>query len=221
MHYISSSSKYFTKFKMSGEPVSWTITQALCELKTIDKRLNRLTSELTFLSCGTKNNQRKDDPINQSVSKYQQWRDLRSLRDRVKAAIVMSNATTMVNVGDSTLTVADAIERKTSIQIDKTMLDTMKTQRRNIVHTVDTNNKQAEQRLQRLLEQNFGKDNTKTDPASIQQTEDVFWVNNRWSTLDPLHLTETIETLEDYIETFDKNVDFALSESNSQTRINV
>lgn len=206
---------------MSLEPINWTITQALRELKTLDARINRLTDETVFVSACTKNNQRKDDKVHQAVSRYQQVRDLKKRRDTVKAAIVLSNAVTQVNVGNGRYSVAEAIERKTSIKLDKYILEQMKLQRRTMQSKVDLENQQASQRLQRLLEQNFGKDGTKTDPDSLRQTEDVFWVNNRWSLVDPLGLDLQIERLENEIEEFEKNVDFALSESNSLNRIKV
>ena len=206
---------------MSLEPVDWTITQALRELKTLDNRIQRITNETVFVSSGTKNNQKKDDKVHQVVAKYQQVRDLKKRRDTVKAAIVQSNATTQVRVGVQTFTVAEAIERKTSIHLDKYLLQQMKTQRQAVKNTVDQQNAAASQRLQRLLEQNFGKDGTKTNPASLQQTEDAFWINDRWSIIDPLGLDRQIEQLENEIEEFEKNVDFVLSESNSLNRVRV
>lgn len=206
---------------MSLEPVNWTITQALRELKTLDNRIQRVTNETTFVSCGTKNNVRKDDKVNQAVAKFQQVRDLKKRRDTVKAAIVHNNAVTQVKVGGISYTVAEAIERKSSIHLDKHLLAQMKQQRTAIQNQVDQQNRAAEQKLQRLLEQNFGKDSTKTDPDSLKLTEDAFWVNNRWSIIDPLNLEREIERLENEIEEFETNVDFALSESNALNRINV
>jgi len=206
---------------MSSNSVDWTITQALAELKKLDQRVNRLTSESTFLSCGTKNNQRSDDQVHNAVSRYQQIRDLKARRDAVKAAIVLSNATTTVRVGSHTYSVAVAIERKASIHTDKFLLEQMKRQRQQISTRVDQENSSASQRLQRLLETNFGKDGTKTDPDSIKKTEEAFWENNRWTVIDPLKLDSLIENLETEIEDFETNVDFALSESNSTTRVRV
>jgi hypothetical protein len=206
---------------MSSESIDWTITQALAELKKLDQRINRLTSEATFISCGAANNQRKDDPVHNAIPRYQQIRDLTERRNAVKAAIVLSNANTKVNIGSNTYLVADAIERKASIANDKNLLQQMKSQRQNIRNRVDAENSNASQRLQRLLESNFGKDNTKTDPDSIKKTEEAFWSNNRWTITDPLNLDVKIERLENDIEDFTTNVDFALSESNSINRVNV
>lgn len=206
---------------MSTDTVSWSVTQALSEIKMLDKRIQRLTTETVFISTATKNNQRKDDMVHKAVSNYQQLRDLMEFRKRVKCAIVMSNATTSIDVGTQTYTVAEAIERKSSIQLDKQLLETMRRQRANVDREINVNNQEAKRNLQRLLEQNFGKDNTKTDPTSLSQTEDAFWTNNRWEKIDPLKLDTQIERLTDDIEMFDKNVDFALSASNSQTKVTI
>lgn len=207
--------------KMSLEPIEYSITRAMVELKTLDKRIQRLITETTFVSCGTKNNQRKDDPVHQSVSKFQQMRDLKKRRDTIKSLIVLSNANTKINIGSHIYTVAESIERKNSIALDKSLLENMKLQRRNMQHQVDSQNQQASANLQRLLEQNFGKDNTKTDPTSLQQTEDIFWVNNRCTLINPLNIDIQIERLENEIDEFEKNVDYALSESNSVNRIRI
>lgn len=206
---------------MTTEPVEYSITRAMGELKTLDKRIQRLIQETTFVSCGTKNNQRKDDPVHNSVSRFQQMRDLKRRRDAIKAAIIMSNANTKVTVGSNVYYVAEAIERKNSINLDKQLLQQMKTQRQTQKSTVDYQNQQAATRLQNLLMQNFGKDSTKTDPTTLQQTEEAFWVNNRWTLTDPLKLDMQIERLENEIEEFEKNVDFALSESNSINRVRI
>jgi hypothetical protein len=206
---------------MSSETIDWTITQALAELKKLDQRVNRLITDATFQSCGTANNQCKDDAVNNAVARYQQIRDLKARRNSVKAAIVLSNATTKVKVGSCAYTVAEAIERKASIATDKYLLQQMKTQRQQVRTRVDQENSNAAQRLQRLLENNFGKEGTKTDPESIKKTEEAFWSNNRWTITDPLNLDSLIESLETDIEDFTTNVDFALSESNSRTRVHV
>lgn len=211
--------KYFNSNIMSLAPIDWSITQALQEIKTLDKRIMRLNTETTFISCGTKNNRLKDDPVHKVISRVQQRNDLKKRRDAIKSAIVISNATTNVKVGSKVYTVAESIERKRSIELDKQLLNNMKIQRNQIKNTVEMQNQQAAQKLQRLLEQNFGKDNTKTDPTSLKQTEDVFWENNRCEYVDPLKLDNHIEQLENEIEEFEKNVDFVLSESNSMTRI--
>lgn len=206
---------------MNSEPVEYTITRAMAELNVLNKHIQRLINETTFISCGTKNNQQKNHPVYQSVAKFQQMRDLKKRFDTIKSAIIMSNANTTLLIGSKEYTVAEAIARKNNISIDKQMLLQMKNQRKLQQEMVDSQNQQASARLQRLLEQNFGKDNTKTDPTTLKQTEDAFWVNNRWTLIDPLNLTSQIERLEEEIDEFEKNVDFALSESNSINKIRI
>jgi molybdopterin synthase catalytic subunit len=66
---------------------------------------------------------------NNSKADYQSINDLITRRNRLKSAIILSNATTKVKIGDTVLTVAEVIERKQSLKYYKTLFDKLKTNR--------------------------------------------------------------------------------------------
>lgn len=198
---------------------SLTITRALAELKLLSKRIDRKIRNGTYVSWSTKNNRRKDDPVNDARSHYQSVVDLIGYRNRLKSKVVESNATTNVKIAGQTYTVADAIERKQSIANEKLLLQTLKQQRLSAKQQVDLHNQKERGHLQELLKANFGRDTSKLDPESTKQMEATFWENNKASLIDPLNLDDEIEKLETSIEDFESEVDFVLSESNSQTHI--
>ena len=57
---------------------------------------------------------------------YQSIEALIKRRNAIKSAIVVSNATTKIEVAGVKMTVAEAIERKTSISYDIQLLDKLK-----------------------------------------------------------------------------------------------
>ena len=99
-----------------------SIHRALGELKTLDKRIRKEIENTIFIGAKKKssNTEYKTrtsivDFNNNVNSSIQSINDLILRRKEIKEAIVNSNANTFVTIGDNKMTVASAIERKTSI----------------------------------------------------------------------------------------------------------
>jgi hypothetical protein len=73
-------------------------------------------------------------------------------------------------------------------------------------------------RLDRLLSSELGKD-VKTNPETIASLTASFQETNKVVVLDPLDLRSKAQQLEEEIDTFETNVDWVLSETNSKTMI--
>lgn len=204
---------------MSDQVQSYTITRALAELKMLDKRINRKISSGVYVSQATKNNRRKGDPINKASEHYQSVMDLIRFRNSLKALVVASNASTVVKINGRTYTVAEAIERKSSIGYEKSLLNILKQQRLSAKNQVEQHNQRERGHLQKLMEANFGRDQSKVSKDDLNQMEQTFWENNKCELIDPLKIDEIVSQLETEIEGFETEVDFVLSESNSQTHI--
>lgn len=134
-----------------------TITRALAELKLLDKRINRTINEASFggLTVGKKisagfNN--AEEIESRAKSDLQSVQDLIKRRNDVKSAIVVSNATTEVEIAGVRMTVAEAIERKTSIVYDHGLLAKLKNTYAQLTSQVDNINAEMQQRLDRHLE---------------------------------------------------------------------
>ena len=97
------------------------VTQALNELKLLDSRIEDATNNAIFVIAAKKNEKKvnpnltKEDFEIRSKAFYQSIMDLIERRKKIKAAIVASNAVTKVTVHDEEMTVAEAIERKSTI----------------------------------------------------------------------------------------------------------
>lgn len=202
-----------------------TITQGLSQLKMINKRISRKISDSTFggYSVGGKvmtGYDSVEELEKEAKSDFESTKDLIKRRNEIKSAIVMSNATTKVNIAGEEYTVAEAIERKSSIEYDEKLLNKLKRTYTQIVEHVDDVNEDMNQRLDKHLETLFGKDG-KTD---IQQTDSVvksFKQQNEAKMIDPIDLKEQINGMEKNIEDFLSEVDHVLSTSNATTTIEV
>ena len=87
-----------------------TITRALVELKTVDKRIEKALEGAVFITHKCASDENPKHKITEN--RLQQVTDLIERRKNLKAAIVKSNATTKVVIDSNEYTVAEAIERK-------------------------------------------------------------------------------------------------------------
>jgi hypothetical protein len=198
-----------------------SITRALVELKTLDSRINKLISGTQFIVCKTKksNYSVQESEFDKSTrSTYQSLTDLIKQRDRIKARIVQSNATTVVRIGTDQLTVADAIERKKTIQYQKSLVECLRLQRNTTTREAEAHKDRVQAKIDENIRNIFSKE-FKTDASSIKPITDSIQAADPCEVFDPLKISQLIESLEDEITGFESNVDFALSESNALTQI--
>ncbi len=205
-----------TKMKETTEISKMTITRGLTKLKLLDKRINKEIRNSCFITSkvGTeiKNTSCNAESDLQSVS------DLINYRVAIKAAIMKSNATTIVKINDETMTVAEAIEKKSSIEYFDTLLDELREQRFDTVASIERTNNTSQDRLDRILESTFGKE-LKARPTEITEVSETFWKANKAEIHDTIQIDRKIDELDEYLDSFRAEVDLCLSESNSTTFI--
>lgn len=202
-----------------------TITRGLAELKLLDARIRRSIDEAAFVAVvvgekPVKGFQSNEEFSRRAQASLQSAQDLIRRRNAIKAAIVVSNATTYVTIGGVRMTVAEAIERKRSIQYDEALLGTLREQHRSAVQEMEQKNAEVKLRLDRLLEANFGKD-AKAKDSEYDAIARPFMAQNEAKLVDPVKVKTVIDSMTAEIETFKTEVDFVLSESNTLTRISV
>ena len=201
---------------------SMSITQGLAELKLLDKRLNKRLEGEPWVKLSTKTNRVDTDELKKSAeSVYTSYMDLVTRRDAIKRAIVMSNATTKVIIGNKwSGTVAEAIEHKSSLVYKKKLLTKMKNDVLTAESEYKSETEERDSRLDRLLSSELGKD-VKTNPETIASLSTSFQETNKITIVDPLNLKAKATALEEDIDAFETNVDWVLSETNGKTLINV
>ena len=204
-----------------------SVSRALIELKSIDKRIEKQTACLQpvtleqggkFPSQVAKN---KDEFIDKVKADYQSIIDLIAYRRKIKSEIVASNAKTKVTINDEKMSVAEAIERKASIEFEKRLVKQISAQFANHVSSMEKSNAQVKARLDQLLQATFSKESAKVKADEYESVAKPYLANNEVSLVDPIDAKKVVEKLEDGIETFLAEIDITLTESNSRTVIEI
>ena len=203
----------------STAPIS--ITQALAELKLLRKRIEHNLHDTEFMTLKTKrSNLDTEKFIADAKAYYQSYMDLIDRYNRLKSAIVRSNATTVVRVAGKDYTVAEAVERKRSLDMYKNLLMTMERQYVQTRAAHATHSREQDERVERLISTELSKE-AKTNIDVVKQLRDTFLADNSAEIIDPLNLEDRIRALRKEIDDFETTVDWVLSESNGKTLISL
>ena len=207
-----------------------TIHKALSELKTIDDRIIKAIRSNTYVLAvkhsAEKINGVKVETFKENMkSGYQKVTDLIARRDAMKRAVVLSNATTEVQIGDKTMTVAEAIEAKNhGMEFKKTLLQSLYTAYGSAQNEFNKNNdealeKKAEQYILAVIAAQPKDAKMGVDSEAMKTMRKNYIENNKYDMLDPLGVAKIIEALDAEINEFNAEVDAALSVSNALTVI--
>lgn len=208
-----------------------TVHKALAELKIIDDRILNAINNVAFIDSvknGTKKiNGVSVDAYKESIkSCYQKANDLINRRNALKRAVVMSNATTKVTIGDREYTVAEAIDMKNNgMNGMRRMLNTLIRQYQDATYKFNCNSGEALEEKANQYVMNIlgsqGSSTDKTDAKQVQALHDAFIANNEFIMIDPLNVEKCIEDIQNKIAEFETEVDAALSVSNAVTTIDI
>jgi len=199
-----------------------SITRSLVELKTLDERINRLTSEGLFMSFKTKSRNSGITEVDFRRAAEESFEMLNSLirrRDLIKNLILESNLTARVTIDGREMTVAAAIEFKNTIEYKARLLDVLKRQRRAVIAEEESHKVRLQAKIDDNIKIICGKE--KPDATVIATVTEGITKSDPIEVFDPLNLEQTIKALEDEVQNFRANVDFALSESNAITKITI
>lgn len=202
-----------------------TITRALVELKTLNKRITSAIDVLNPVTVVTgKNSPRgfetRDNFEKEVKSKFESVNALIARRKQIKSGIVTANAATYVEIAGVKMTIAEAIERKTSIALENALLHKLSSTYALNLKNHEQMEMKCNEQLHRLLEVNFGKD-SKAKTEEVDAITKPYLENNAPKFIDPIDVKKKIEELENSISKFIADVDVVLSEANAKTEIEV
>ena len=197
-----------------------TVTRALAELKTIEKRKEKLTLNTTFIGTRTTGQAWKDFQP-EAKANWQAINDLQNRYNDIKFAIIRSNANTRVSVAGMDLTIAEVIVMKECMKQKKSLLVALRQQRENVKHRVESHERDVQKQLDRLLDGLCKNQEGNKDEVQIKNVSESYRKNNRCEVVDPINIDKEIERLDKFIDDFNGEVDFVLSESNALTKINL
>lgn len=200
-----------------------SITRALAQVKGLNDRIQRATNAafVTTLTGGKHQSGVSVDEATRTLqANLQSVTSLIAQRSALKSAIVKSNAIATVTINDVVMTVAEAIERKGSIQLEQILLGELRKQLAQATQQVERANVTVQQRLDQLIQSTVTKDR-KVDEAEVAAIRDPFLKGNEAKLLDSNGLQAVIDKLQASIDGFVTEVDYVLSEVNATTKIDV
>lgn len=207
-----------------------SVTRALVELKRLDERISKAIGSGLFVSRTIGRDTYKkavgtSDSVTAVEQKIQASFDrvssLISNREKVKSALVLSNATTRVKVLNRDMTVAEAIELKSTVATRNALLAAMRGQLALERTQVERAAAQLDAEIETSVNALYGTDRTKIDADMIKSVGDVKRSQKEVALLDPAKIESKIELLEADILNLTSELDFVLSESNARTEITV
>ena len=205
---------------------TFSITRALVELKTLTKRIEKKTLELdpVVALTGDKLPERiksRKDFEEKAKADFQSISDLISRRALIKSAVVQSNALTQVEIAGEKLTVAEAIERKSSIEFEKSLQRQLAARFTEGVDFVENYNEKLKGQLLKLLEATYSKSEAQISKDDHDKVAIPFFKSNEAKIIDPLGAKALQEKIADQVTAFEDEVDVILSESNARTDITI
>lgn len=194
-----------------------SITRALVELKTLDKRIQKQIDSSVFISYKGQFYQPADG-VKDAVANYQSINDLIERRKKIKSAIISSNAKTKVNLCGQEMTMAEAIETKSSIKHKKNLMAVLKKQFGDCNNYVETVNAKVRKDIESKSTREADKEKNQ---MSLEEFSKVYVNLHGIELFDPLKVHLKVEQLEKYITQFEQEVDYVLAEKNAITFIEV
>ena len=202
-----------------------SITRALSEIKLLDSKIESAIQKfepVTYVEGKSKTTSTgiTVELFNEKAkSSYQSITDLIERRNLIKSRVIQSNAVTKVSIDNKEYTVAEAIERKNSINNELNLLNKLKQSYVNNKNKVEIGNSKVRANIDKQLELLAGSDKNKTE--GIDALVKLTLENQQFNLVDELKSEELIDKLSNSIYEFQANVDFTLSESNALTTIEV
>lgn len=210
------------------------LNEALAMIKVLDKKIDKKLDEARFITYARKNN---DNTI-KSTKKELFCDDAKSAYDSIvtymeqlkyiKGAVFKENtAHTITLPSGQKYTIADALQRKKDIELEKMLLEKMKDQYYTAMNALEQENRSIQSECDKQiasiynLDKNSDKNKDKSATENISKFREEFMSTHEFEAVDPLKLKEKIAMLEDNIIEFEAFVDNKIFEANMSIKIEV
>ena len=205
-----------------------TIHQALVELKTLDKRIESAIREGEWVVANKHSNGKiggvdLKEFVETVKARHQKVTSLIARAEAIKRAVVNSNAVTKVTIAGKEYTVAEAIEMKNNgIERLHTLVQRLSSDYAAAKTVADrANGTELERRADDYVRTMIGNTDVKGMTDEVKRLRDEFIKAQTMELVDPIGVLKQIEDLNEQINSFEVNVDSALSVSNALTNIEI
>lgn len=199
-----------------------TITEALRELSLYDEKITKafLGKQFVFIVKKANSEKTKKELKQKAKADYESLTKIIANRDEIKSAVIKSNATTTLEVNGKTMTVAEAIDKKHSIEYKQKLLQRLASEFTQVTDRVKDMDERLDDEIDEMLKKIAGSD--ATDVSDKRKVlEDAYRQTHACEAFDPCNIEKEIERLKEEIDGFLKDVDVALALSNAVTTIEV
>ena len=211
------------------------VTQALDERDLLVKKITDKIQKMRTVDTKKKNEEKTvtehvtpEEFGNTASAAYQQVMDLIDRYQRIDAAIVASNAASVVKTSYGDFTVAEAIALRNRLKgngiydssgaFEDQLASQMERQYQMAVQTADMKNKGLESQAETMRLSILGKD-SKVKDAKPLEVVDAYIRENTTEVIDPLESQKKAEELRSRIDTLLSELDTQIKVSNATTMI--
>ena len=196
-----------------------TIHRLIQEIKLTQAKLLSVPVPAVF----TVRNKKTEDSMlipEEQASQAQSMKDsFTALAKRLpilKSTLILSNAKTVLRVGQEEMTVAEALSKKEYLPTVKDTLKAIHSQAQSVIAQVEKKNTTEEAKIVEIL-----KSKTEADSQQVKSLTEMLRETNLYSVSDPGKILEWVKEREAEIALFESEVDSALSESNATTTVEI
>lgn len=203
-----------------------TIHRALSELKLIGAKIEKSITEVVPSGITQKNKlvngvYQKEEFEKTAKAKFQSVIDMITRRNKIKSAIVKANGVTEVTIAGEKMTISDAIQLKTVIGYQKSLIINLKTKHNAAKAQMEKNNTQIDNNGLELAKVALSKEGVKIGDDDVKKVVGPYLEDNRFSLVDPIGVDQKVEEMEKKVIDFEAEVDAVLSEINAITLIEI
>ena len=205
-----------------------TIHKALAELKILESRIMKTVGDGTYCVANKHSNEKINGVSVEEYKKvmqgaYDKAVDLITRYKAIKKAVTLSNAKTVVKIGEEEYTVAEAIWMKNhGVEFDELLLNELREQYNKAqAKILRQNGNDLDQRAEQYVVGIYGSKEGKTNTDDFEKTKQDFITSQTFELVDPIGILEKIEVLEEKISVFKAEVDAVLSTSNALTVVEI
>jgi hypothetical protein len=202
-----------------------TVYEALEEKKLLEKRLTSGFQKLVYVTAATDaqdtiNGINREDIDKRLIGNYTSVKTLIDNYAAITAAINQSNAVTKVTIDGKEYTVADAIARYNTIDIEIDFMNALSSQYSSVLQKVQSNNASVEdpEKMASFISGSLG-NSTKATEELLKTVQQLYRENNTLKIIDPNKLGEILEDKTKDVCGFKYKFHTALTCSNTITKI--
>lgn len=213
------------------------VTQALDERDLLVKKIQSKIAKASFTDVKKHNEKNvleqrisEEEFRKEAESAYQQILDLIERFQKIDAAIVASNAATMIHTSFGDYTVAGAISLRSRMRgsgsyenmadFEQNLFNRMKLELSNRLTVVETKNKQLEATAETMRLSILGKDSKTKEDKPLEIVE-AYVRENTTELVDPLHVLKKLEEIQERRSKLMAELDTQIKVSNATTFIEI